>query len=203
MNQFLNAAGRRAALAVATLMLASTAVAGTPTGEPALAIRPLAKDVQWGPCPPIFAKGCEIAVLHGNPANPNADIWLRVPPGFFLPPHTHSSNERMVLSTGELEVRYENQQKVVLAKWLIASGDVLILDEPTRGVDVGDKAELQSWINQRASEGGAVLLISSELPELLTLASRILVLREGRLCGEIPREHATQDGLLRLMAGLD
>ncbi len=96
-----------------------------------------------------------------------------------------------------------NQQKVVLAKWLIASGDVLILDEPTRGVDVGAKAELQAWINQRAAEGGAVLLISSELPELLTLASRILVLREGRLCGEMPREHATQDGLLRLMAGLD
>jgi len=122
MNQFLNAAGRRAALAAATLMLAATAVAGTPAGEPALAIRPLAKEVQWGPCPPIFAKGCEIAVLHGNPANPNADIWLRVPPGFFLPPHTHSSNERMVLSTGELEVRYENQQKVVLKKGDYAFG---------------------------------------------------------------------------------
>ena len=77
MKQFLNAAGHRAALAAAILLLAAAAVAGTPAGEPALAIRPLAKEVQWGPCPPIFAKGCEIAVLHGNPANPNADIWLR------------------------------------------------------------------------------------------------------------------------------
>ncbi|HSC97983.1 MAG TPA: D-xylose ABC transporter ATP-binding protein, partial [Casimicrobiaceae bacterium] len=72
----------------------------------------------------------------------------------------------------------------------------------TRGVDVGAKAELHAWIDKRASEGAAVLLISSELPELLTLSSRILVLREGRLRGEVQREHATQDGLLRLMAGL-
>lgn len=95
-----------------------------------------------------------------------------------------------------------NQQKVVLAKWLTADSDLLILDEPTRGVDVGAKAELHAWIDQRAAEGGAVLLISSELPELLTLASRILVLREGRLRGEMSREQATQDGLLRLMAGI-
>ncbi len=95
-----------------------------------------------------------------------------------------------------------NQQKVVLAKWLTADSDLLILDEPTRGVDVGAKAELHAWIDQRAAQGGAVLLISSELPELLTLASRILVLRDGRICGEMTREQATQDGLLRLMAGI-
>jgi ABC-type sugar transport system ATPase subunit len=95
-----------------------------------------------------------------------------------------------------------NQQKVVLSKWLTAASELLILDEPTRGVDVGAKAELHAWIDQRAAQGAAVLLISSELPELLTLSSRILVLREGRLRGEIAREGATQDGLLRLMAGL-
>jgi ABC-type sugar transport system ATPase subunit len=95
-----------------------------------------------------------------------------------------------------------NQQKVVLAKWLTADSEVLILDEPTRGVDVGAKAELHAWIDQRAAEGAAILLISSELPELLTLASRILVLRDGCLCGELPRAQATQDALLRLMAGL-
>ncbi len=95
-----------------------------------------------------------------------------------------------------------NQQKVVLSKWLTAASDLLILDEPTRGVDVGAKAELHAWIDQRASEGAAVLLISSELPELLTLSSRILVLREGRLRGELSREQATQDALLRMMAGL-
>jgi ABC-type sugar transport system ATPase subunit len=95
-----------------------------------------------------------------------------------------------------------NQQKVVLAKWITTDSDLLILDEPTRGVDVGAKAELHAWIDRRAAEGAAILLISSELPELLTLASRVLVVREGRLRGELPRAQATQDALLRLMAGL-
>lgn len=95
-----------------------------------------------------------------------------------------------------------NQQKVVLAKWLTASSEILILDEPTRGVDVGAKAELHAWIAQRAAEGAAILLISSELPELLGLASRVLVLREGSLRGELSREAASQDAVLRLMTGL-
>jgi ABC-type sugar transport system ATPase subunit len=96
-----------------------------------------------------------------------------------------------------------NQQKLVLAKWLAAKSDILILDEPTRGVDVGAKAEIHAWIDRLASEGAAILLISSELPELLNLSTRLLVLRAGRLVGEVSREDATQDGLLRLMAGLD
>ena len=95
-----------------------------------------------------------------------------------------------------------NQQKVVLAKWLTAQSEILILDEPTRGVDVGAKAELHAWIAQRAAEGAAILLISSELPELLGLASRVLVLREGALRGELSREAASQDAVLRLMTGL-
>jgi ABC-type sugar transport system ATPase subunit len=95
-----------------------------------------------------------------------------------------------------------NQQKLVLARWLAARSRVLILDEPTRGVDVGAKAELHAWIDKLASDGHAVLLISSELPELLNLSTRILVLRHGRVTGEVSREEATQDVLLRLMAGL-
>jgi ABC-type sugar transport system ATPase subunit len=95
-----------------------------------------------------------------------------------------------------------NQQKVDIARWLTAGSEILLLDEPTRGVDVGAKAELHAWIDQRAAAGAAVLLISSELPELISLASRIIVLRSGRLSGELPRHKATQDGLLRLMAGL-
>ena len=95
-----------------------------------------------------------------------------------------------------------NQQKVVLARWLAANTRVLMLDEPTRGVDVGAKAEIHALINELAAQGSAVLLISSELPELLSLSTRILVLREGRLAGEVPGAEATQDGLLRLMAGL-
>jgi ABC-type sugar transport system ATPase subunit len=96
-----------------------------------------------------------------------------------------------------------NQQKLVLARWMAAGSRVLMLDEPTRGVDVGAKAELHAWIDQLASEGHGVLLISSELPELLNLSTRILVLRQGRVAGEVSRERATQDVLLRLMAGLE
>ena len=95
-----------------------------------------------------------------------------------------------------------NQQKLVLARWLAAGSKVLILDEPTRGVDVGAKAELHAWIDQLASEGHAILLISSELPELLHLSTRIVVLRGGTIAGEVSRADATQDGLLRMMAGL-
>jgi ABC-type sugar transport system ATPase subunit len=96
-----------------------------------------------------------------------------------------------------------NQQKLVLAKWLAARSDILMLDEPTRGVDVGAKAELHAWIDRIAAEGAAVLLISSELPELLNLSRRILVLRGGHLVGELTREEADQDTVMRLMAGLD
>lgn len=95
-----------------------------------------------------------------------------------------------------------NQQKLVLAKWLAAKAKVLILDEPTRGVDVGAKAEIHALIYRLASEGNAILLISSELPELLRLSTRIHVLRNGRLVGETSGREATQDGLLRMMAGL-
>ena len=95
-----------------------------------------------------------------------------------------------------------NQQKLVLAKWLAARCRILILDEPTRGVDVGAKAEIHALIDQLAAEGNAVILISSELPEVLHLSTRILVLREGRVAGELGREAANQAAVMRLMAGL-
>lgn len=95
-----------------------------------------------------------------------------------------------------------NQQKLVLAKWLAARCQVLILDEPTRGVDVGAKAQIHALIAELSAEGVAVLLISSELPELLHLATRVLVLRDGRIAGEVPRAEATQESLMRLMAGV-
>ena len=95
-----------------------------------------------------------------------------------------------------------NQQKLVLAKWLAAHCQILILDEPTRGVDVGAKAEIHALIDELASRGAGVLLISSELPEVLNLCTRIIVLRAGRIAGELSRAAATQDGLMRLMAGV-
>ena len=96
-----------------------------------------------------------------------------------------------------------NQQKIVLAKWLAARSRVLILDEPTRGVDVGAKAEIHALVDELAALGNAILLISSELPEVINLSTRILVLRSGRVVAEVSRQDATQEGLLRLMAGLE
>jgi putative multiple sugar transport system ATP-binding protein len=92
-----------------------------------------------------------------------------------------------------------NQQKVVLSKWLFTDADVLILDEPTRGIDVGAKYEIYTLINELASRGKAVIVISSELPELLGLCDRIYTLNEGRLTGEVPRAEATQETLMRHM----
>jgi len=95
-----------------------------------------------------------------------------------------------------------NQQKVVLGKWLAADCRVLIVDEPTRGVDVGAKAEIHGLIDELADKGSGVLLISSELPEVINLSTRIVVLRNGRIVGEIQRPQATQEALMRLMAGV-
>ena len=95
-----------------------------------------------------------------------------------------------------------NQQKIVLAKWLAARSRILILDEPTRGVDVGAKAEIHALIDELAAAGQAVILISSELPEVLNLSTRLIVLREGRIAGELTREQATQDAVMRMMAGI-
>ena len=86
--------------------------------------------------------------------------------------------------------------------WLIARCQVLLLDEPTRGVDVGAKAEIHALIGELAATGAGILLITSELPEIIHLATRILVVRGGRIVDEVPRSAATQERLLRAMAGL-
>lgn len=94
-----------------------------------------------------------------------------------------------------------NQQKIVLAKWLATEPSVLILDEPTRGVDVGAKAEIHRIISGLAAEGKAIMLISSELPEVLNLADRILVMHEGRITGEFGRDEADQEKLMYAATG--
>jgi rhamnose transport system ATP-binding protein len=91
-----------------------------------------------------------------------------------------------------------NQQKLVIGKWLATRPRVLILDEPTRGVDVGAKAEVHKLIRQLAEQGMATLLISSDLPEVLAMSDRILVMRAGMISGEISREEATQEKVLSL-----
>ena len=94
-----------------------------------------------------------------------------------------------------------NQQKLVLAKWLARQCQVLILDEPTRGVDVGAKAEIHRLIDELAAAGLAVLMISSELPEVLNLSSRIMVMRNGCVAGVLERAEATQEQVMMLMTG--
>jgi putative multiple sugar transport system ATP-binding protein len=89
-----------------------------------------------------------------------------------------------------------NQQKVVLSKWLFANPDILILDEPTRGIDVGAKFEIYTIINRLASEGKGIILISSELPEILGMSDRIYVMRNGKIVGELPAEEASQEKIM-------
>ncbi|MEO7222147.1 MAG: ATP-binding cassette domain-containing protein, partial [Devosia sp.] len=90
-----------------------------------------------------------------------------------------------------------NQQKVVLSKWLFANPEVLILDEPTRGIDVGAKYEIYTIINELAAEGKAIIVISSEMPELLGISDRIYVLNEGRIVGEMAASDASQEKIMR------
>ena len=92
-----------------------------------------------------------------------------------------------------------NQQKVVLSKWIYSDPDVLILDEPTRGIDVGAKYEIYTIINRLAAEGKGIIVISSELPELLGICDRIYALSEGRITGELPIAEANPESLLKLM----
>ena len=89
-----------------------------------------------------------------------------------------------------------NQQKVVLSKWLFADPDVLILDEPTRGIDVGAKHEIYQIINELARQGKCIIIISSELPEVIGLSDRIYILNEGRVVGELDKENASQEAIM-------
>ena len=103
----------------------------------------------------------------------------------------------VMVKTGKLSGG--NQQKVVLSKWIYSDPDVLILDEPTRGIDVGAKYEIYGIINKLASQGKGIIVISSELPELLGICDRVYALSEGRITGELPVEEATPEAMLKLM----
>ena len=94
-----------------------------------------------------------------------------------------------------------NQQKVIISRWLTLNPRILILDEPTRGIDVGAKAEIHALIDTLASEGVGILMISSELPEILGISDRILVMRAGEITGEFTRREATQDAIMHCAAG--
>jgi len=114
--------------------------------------------------------------------------------------------ERFAVKTSSLEqiagkLSGGNQQKIVLGKWLANGPKLLILDEPTRGIDVGAKAEIHRLMGELAAQGLAILMISSELPEVLGMSDRVLVMREGRIVAEFPREQATQESIGAAMMG--
>ena len=94
-----------------------------------------------------------------------------------------------------------NQQKVLVSRWLLTTPDILILDEPTRGIDVGAKAEIHRLMSRLANEGKAILMISSELPEVLGMSDRVLVMHEGRLAGIFDRKDATQESIMQAATG--
>ena len=112
---------------------------------------------------------------------------------------------RSGVKTPDLHERIENlsggnQQKVLLGRWLLTRPKILILDEPTRGVDVGAKAEIHQLIAGLVADGAAVLMISSEMPEILGMSHRIMVMHEGRVTGILEREQADQVKIMELAA---
>ncbi len=108
---------------------------------------------------------------------------------------TPSINQKVMYLSGG------NQQKVVISKWLCANVDILIFDEPTRGIDVGSKVEIYQLMNQLIVEGVGIIMISSELPEILGMSDRILIMREGAISGELKKEEATQEKILQYALG--
>jgi rhamnose transport system ATP-binding protein len=95
-----------------------------------------------------------------------------------------------------------NQQKVVIAKWLATTPRVIILDEPTKGIDIGSKAAVHAFMAELAAQGLAIVMVSSEIPEILGLSDRVIVMREGRMVADCAREGLTPEALVRAAAGI-
>jgi ABC-type sugar transport system ATPase subunit len=91
-----------------------------------------------------------------------------------------------------------NQQKVLLSRWLLTDPDILIIDEPTRGIDVGAKSEIHRLMSKLAGQGKAIIMVSSEMPEILGMSDRVVVMCDGRLVGEVSRADATQENIMQL-----
>ena len=118
---------------------------------------------------------------------------------------SHTYREQINIKTPSVDTKVVslsggNQQKVVLAKWLVRDCDILIFDEPTRGIDVGAKSEIYKLMNRLVAEGKSIIMISSELPELLRMSDRIIVMCEGVKTGEMDISEATQEKIMALAA---
>ena len=116
---------------LACAMMSACATGNAEEGPQVAITRTVASNLQWGACPPIFPAGCQIAVLHGNPAQPNADVFLRVPGGATLPAHSHTSAERMILVEGKLSVRYKGAAAEILTPGEYAYGPASLPHEAT------------------------------------------------------------------------
>ncbi len=150
----------------------------------------LVLSVQENVCLPSVQRLSRLGIMQ--PARETAVAAQRIAE---LRVKTPSARQRVVHLSGG------NQQKVVLAKWLCTEAQILIFDEPTRGIDVGAKVEIYQLINQLAARGAAILMISSELPEILGMSDRILVMHAGRIAGEFGAAEATQEKLLAAALG--
>lgn len=95
-----------------------------------------------------------------------------------------------------------NQQKVVVAKWLATNADIIILDEPTRGIDIGAKYEIYLIMNRLVKEGKSIIMISSEMPELIGMSDRIIVMHQGSVSGELAKEEVSQERILEMASGM-
>ena len=120
---------------------------------------------------------------------------------------TEEKRKELLIKTPHIEQKVKflsggNQQKVVLAKWLLTNCDILIFDEPTRGIDVGAKQEIYSLMNRLTQEGKSIIMISSEMPELLGMSDRVLVMHEGKINGELQKEAFSQEEVLRIASGM-
>jgi rhamnose transport system ATP-binding protein len=145
-------------------------------------------------------------------ANTSMAVLPRLTPAGFLQPWSERALARRFME--QLRIRATspaqivrslsggNQQKVVLSKWLAAEPRILLLDEPTHGVDVGTKADVHRSISHLAAQGLTILMISSELPEILGMSDRVLVMREGRVVAEFAREEATQERIIEAASGV-
>ena len=121
----------RGVLAGVILLGSPLAWAEAPASEPALAIAADSAEIKWGPCPPFIPAGCQLGVLHGDPAKPNADVFFKVPGDFAIPHHWHTSAERMVLVSGQLEVTYDGQAPTTLKPGMYAYGPAKLPHEAT------------------------------------------------------------------------
>ncbi|MEO1308151.1 MAG: sugar ABC transporter ATP-binding protein, partial [Pseudomonadota bacterium] len=135
------------------------------------------------PSLPKFSRG---GIVHDRRVRGSAETYMRE-----MDLRPFDVNRPIVAFSGG------NQQKAIIGRWLAAGAEVLLFDEPTRGVDVGAKAEIYSLIERLASEGKAIIVVSSELPELFRVADRVLVMREGEISAELPRNEMTEEAIAR------